>query len=244
MRASRALGPIAFIAIAIVAAGCYEQVSGEQALRVTSTSEESGAIPTATPILDLPAPVILSVETPTPAPDEPTSEAPSQTPGRDPVGDATELEPAETSTPAPEPTTEPTASPSAAPTAAPPSDDADGFPFRSSDLAAAIATRGLDYEPGEARPGCDGNAAEVRHLDSSDGPPLSLWVYATPEDLKADWVLPSSGAASPRFGGCELDGGWIYWHENLILAFEPQAEWISEGAVREQIVAALWSLTR
>ena len=232
MLTRRAFGMIAISAFALMAAGCYQEVSGDQALDVTSTTEETAAIPTATPILNLPAPVILSVETPEPV--APSTDVPPTVPASDPVAAVTEREPAET--PTPEPTAEPTAAAS--------QDGAESFPFSMSQFAAAIAARGLDYEPAGARPGCDGRAAEVRHLAGPYGPPLSVWVYATPEDLKADWVLPSRGAPSPRIAGCEIDGGWIYWSENLVVAFEPQAEWIPEGAVRERIVDALWSLTR
>lgn len=235
MLTRHALATIAVVAaITLVATGCYQRVNGDQTEGVTSLAEDNATIPTATPILDLPAPVILSVETPEPASTE--GAPPPEVPASDPVAAVTELEPAETPTPIPQPTVVP-----------PESADPDGpeaFPFRSTDLLAAIDARGLDYQRADVRPGCDGRAAEVRHLDGPDGPPLSLWVYASPEDLKADWVLPSSGAPGPRFTGCEIDGGWIYWTENLVLAFEPQSEWIPEGAVREQIVAALWSLSR
>lgn len=238
MLSKPALGLVVLAALGLVGAGCYAPASGEQhGSGVTSTRVDAAAVPTATPVLNLPAPVILSVETPSPvpAPAQPASAAP--TPAPTPPAPS-EVEPAETPSPTPEPTRQPTAEPT--PSAAP----AEGFPFESAEFVAALEARGLDYEPGETRDGCDWSASEVRQLVGPDGPPLSLWVYATPEELEADWVTPSSGAPSPRLAGCEVDGGWIYWSENLVVAFEPQAEWIPATAIREAVVAALWSLKR
>jgi len=233
MLSKPALGLVVLVALGLVGAGCYAPASGEQnSGGVTSRSVDAAAVPTATPVLNLPEPVILSVETPSPASERPASATPTPAP--------TPFAPSEVETP--NPTTEPTPEPSAEPT--PPPTPAEGFPFDSAEFVTALEARGLDYEPGETRNGCDWSASEVRQLIGPDGPPLSLWVYATPEELEADWVTPSSGAPSPRLAGCEVDGGWIYWSENLVVAFEPQAEWIPATAIREAVVAALWSLKR
>jgi hypothetical protein len=224
---------VVLVEFVLSTAGCYAPGSGEQhGGGVSSTSVDAAAVPTATPVLNLPTPVILSVETPSPTPKQPASAAPTPAPAP--------LAPSEVETPGP--TTEPTPEPSAEPTPRPA--PAAGSPFDSTELVAALAARDLDYEPNETRDGCDWNASEVRQLIGLDGSPLSLWVYATPEDLKADWVTPSSGAPSPTIAGCEVDGGWIYWSENLVVTFEPQAEWILASAVREAVVARLWSLKR
>ena len=239
MRIARRLGTLVLGSIALVAVGCYAPASGEPA---AVSSVDPGTVATATPVLILPAPVILSVDTPTPGPVRVTP-APTATA----VVASTELEPVATSTPTELPDTTPTAAPTvtATPTGSlTPVPAAAGSPFTNSDLVAAIVAHGFSYSPRDQRVGCAGRAPEVRTLDGPDGPPLTLWVYATSDELKADWVLPSSGAPRPTIAGCEVGSGWIYWYENLVMAFEPQDEWIPESATRNAIVQAFFSLTR
>ena len=241
MQARLSMLPLLALVVAFAAA-CYEPAGGDQAAAINTST---GEVPTATPILELPAPVILSIDTPTPGP------APQPAPATaTPLAAPSEVEATATPTPsaadaAPTVTAALTPSPEATP---PPGPDAPaeaaGFPFTSTQLVSAIASNGLNYAPREARAGCDGHAAEVRRLDGPDGPPVTLWVYASPEDQKADWIRPSSGAPQPKIAGGEVDGGWIYWYDNLVMAFEPQAEWIPEGAVREAVVDAFFSLSR
>ena len=244
MRSPAYLGLVVLVATALLSAGCYAPASGDQAAAVTSSAEAISEVPTATPVLVLPEPVILSVDTPTPGP-EPTPTAPTATPiaaptDREPVATPTA---APTATPASEATSVPT--PVATPEAtATPDLEPVGSPFTSAQLVSAITDRGLSYSPRGERDGCQGRAAEVRRLGGSDGPPVTLWVYETSDELKADWILPSSGAPRPTIGGCEVDSGWIYWYENLVMAFEPQDEWIPESSARTTIVESFFSLTR
>lgn len=237
-------------AVTLLAAACYQPVSGDQAAGLSAPTSAAD-VPTATPILALPAPVILSVETATPGPPRPTLQTAT------PVAPVATPEAPATAQPTAEPTIQPsvtaTAEPTPTPVPATSTPDVsdpdqprtvDAVPLTDADLVAAIVARGLTYTPRDQRLGCTGRAADVRHLDSPNGPPLTLWVYPTSDDLKADWILPSSGAPSPTIANCEIDGGWLYWSENLVIAFEPQAEWIPEGATREAIVQAFFSLTR
>lgn len=242
MHSDRYLGIIVLIAVGLVTVGCYAPAGGEPA-PADATRVDPGVAPTATPILALPQPVILSIDTPTPAPSpQPFVAAPAE-PTAAPTAIATSIptpRPADGS-PTPAPSAVATAVPTPSP---PPPGDAPGSPFTSTDLVASIVERGLSYAPRDERVGCSGRAAEVRHLGSAEGPPVTLWVYSSSDDLKADWVLPSSGAPHPTIGGCEVDGGWIYWSENLVVAFEPQDAWIPESAIRTAIVEAFFSLRR
>lgn len=236
------------VAASLLASACYQSASGEDANIVTRTSDQA-AIPTATPMLVLPAPVILSVDTPAPAVSRPDRPTPTPTPSRPDVPTATPTPdapatqtPVATATELPAPTT--TATPGATPPIEVPPPTVEATPFTDADLVAAMVARGLAYTPQQPRVGCTGRAADVRHLDAPDGPPLTLWTYPTSDDLKADWILPSSGAPRPTIANCTVDGGWIYWYENLVIAFEPQDEWIPQGSIRESIVAAFFSLSR
>jgi hypothetical protein len=242
MQSRRRLVILALAAGALVAAaGCYSPARPSEASDVAADGEVQAAVPTATPVPDLPSVVILSVDTPTPAPVVATP-VPTSVPI--PLPTATP-EPVTTGTPEPTPTSEATPTPEAAPTSEATSTPvAMGSPFTSIDLESEIVARGLSYSPREERSGCTGRAAEVRRIGGADGLAFTLWVYPTPDELKADWVLPSSGAPTPRIAGCEIDGGWTYWHENLVIAFEPQASWIPEGATRETVVEAFFALTR
>ena len=216
---------------ALWSAGCYESVSGEEGTPVAAG--EARAIPTATPIYVIPEVIVLSVATPLPvtATPEPT---PTPTPVSPPSSAAT---PGAIATPTPEP--EPTATPE--PTAAPlPT----GSPFGASELLTALSAGGVEYELSELRSECLGEASGAHRYGSESGPDFTLWVYPGGDALKADWVLPSSGAPSPRIAGCEVDGGWVYWNENVLLAFEPQQPWIGAASLRQTIVNAFLSLSR
>lgn len=245
MRARFPMLPLLALVVAFAAA-CYEPASGDQA---AALSTSTGEVPTATPVLVLPAPVILSIDTPTPGPapqPAPATATPLAAPSEvEASATPTDTEVTPTATIAAPATSTPTPATEATPPPGPDAPaDAVGFPFTSTQLVSAIASNGLTYSPRSERIGCEGHAAEVRRLDGPDGPPVTLWVYASPEDQKLDWVRPSSGAPQPRIAGCEVDGGWIYWYENLVMAFEPQAEWIPQGAVREAIVDAFFTLSR
>jgi len=250
MPRNRALATTLLGVFTLLVVGCYQPVSGDQAAGL-STPHGAEDVPTATPVLMLPAPVILSVDTPTPGPPRPVLvtatplAAPSEvesvsTPA--PIATSQPAAPTGTATPVEVPNTN--ATPDAEPADSNSPRTVEATPFTDVDLVGAIVARGLSYTPQGPRSGCTGGAADVRHLDGPDGPPVSLWVYPTSDELKADWILPSSGAPRPTIAGCEVDGGWIYWYENLVLAFEPQDEWIPESATRSAIVEAFFSLQR
>jgi hypothetical protein len=50
-------------------------------------------------------------------------------------------------------------------------------------------------------------------------------VYPHVDALRADWDAVPGEAPIPRFD-CELPSGFVYWNENLILAFDA---WLSAG---------------
>lgn len=214
---------------ALWSVGCYQSASGQEGVPVISG--EPTAIPTAAPIYVIPEVVVLSVATPAPVAATPE---PIATVVATPVATATPKPTAAVVV-----TAEPTAT--AEPTVIPPPA---GSPFGASQLLDALAGRGVDYELSEVRTGCVGEASGAHRYVSADGPDFTLWVYPGGDALKADWVLPSSGAPSPRIAGCEIDGGWVYWNENVLLAFEPQQPWIEAAALRQTVVNAFWSLTR
>ena len=213
----------------LLSTGCYQSVSGEEVSPVGA--DEATVIPTATPVYVIPQVVVLSVETPTPATATATPEptpAPTATPEPAPTPEAS-ITPEPTAIATPEPT--PTALPG-------------GSPFSASQLLSVLSKRGVDYELSELRWECLGEASGAHRYRSEHGPDFTLWVYPGGDALEADWVLPSSGAASPRIPGCTVDGGWVYWNENVLLAFEPQQPWIEAASLRQTIVNAFLSLSR
>ncbi len=211
--------------------GCYQSASGQETTSITAPvmADRATVIPTATPVYVIPEVIVLSVETPVAvtATPEPTPE-PVATPSAVATAEATA-----TTTPAATATAEPTAI--SLPT---------GSPFSANQLLDALAQRGVDYELSELRSECLGEASGAHRYASERGPDFTLWVYPGGDALKADWVLPSSGAPSPRIAGCEVDGGWVYWNENVLLAFEPQQPWIGAASLRQTIVNAFLSLSR
>jgi len=57
-------------------------------------------------------------------------------------------------------------------------------------------------------------------LAGSDfGPVFVLWVYPDIETLRLDWTAVNGQAPVPIFD-CELPSGFVYWNENLVLAFD------------------------
>jgi hypothetical protein len=215
---------------ALWSSGCYQAVSGEEAAPSAAPlvmADGATAIPTATPVYVIPQVIVLSVATPVPvtATPEPTATPlPVATPSATATPDATAT-----------PEASPTATAVPLPT---------GSPFSAAQLLEALSRRGVAYELSELRSGCLGEASGAHRYGSEDGPDFTLWVYPGGDALKADWVLPSSGAASPRIPECEIDGGWVYWNENVIVAFEPQQPWMAEASLRQTIVNAFLSLNR
>ena len=227
MRVSRLPLVLLLGSVVLWGTGCYQSASGQEVIPVVV--DGATAIPTAAPVYVIPEVIVLSVETPAAvtATPEATPE-PVATPAAVATAEAT-VTPVAVATATPEPTAVPL------PT---------GSPFSAGGLLEALAKRGVDYELSELRSECLGEASGVHRYASERGPDFTLWVYPGGDALKADWVLPSSGAASPRISGCTVDGGWVYWNENVLLAFEPQEPWIEAASLRQTIVNAFLSLSR
>jgi hypothetical protein len=143
------------------------------------------------------------------------------------------------STPAtPTPVVAPTQQPRpAATSAAPPQPrdgDLDGSPLSTIDVRVAVEDgRGYSFWlvdderpqlcPASAVPG---RAYWSANLQGSDfGPVFVLWVYSDADAVEADWAAEVGEAPAPKFD-CELPSGFVYWNENLILAFDV---WLSVG---------------
>ena len=233
LRARRALLLLLLVLAALWSAGCYQAASGEEAAPSSAPglADSATPVPTATPVYVIPEVIVLSVETPVPVTTTPEPTAiprPLATPQPTAAPEATAT---------PEPTPTATPEPTAVPLPI-------GSPFSAEQLLDGLSRRGVVYEISELRSECLGEASGAHRYASEDGPEFTLWVYPGGDALKADWVLPSSGAASPRIAGCSVDGGWVYWHENLIVAFEPQQPWIAEASLRQTIVNVFLSLSR
>ncbi len=131
----------------------------------------------------------------------------------------------------------PAATPSAGPGAA--------FPFAAADLVAALGGVGLAYAPSGDSVACRDARAVGLGYASSEAPTLLLWVYASPEQLREDWVVERG--RRPRYhldeaGAC-VEGGFVYWNENALLALEDPA-WATADAERAAVVDAFLSLVR
>ena len=197
---------------------------------------------------------------PTVAPTETASPAPNPT-----IITATET-PTTTSEPTTSPTTAPTGTPGATSTAPPEptsttapdpvAGDVEGFPFGTAEVRAAAEAGGFGFQLVDERPplcersAVEGHAFWSANLAGADsGPLLVLWVYADLDALEADWDIAPGSAPSPRFD-CELPSGFVYWHENLVMALET---WLASGfdvpigdeAPREHVaIQGFLSLTR
>ena len=112
--------------------------------------------------------------------------------------------------------------------------DESGVPFSTVDVRVAVEDgRGYSFWLVEQeRPTlCPASAVPGRPYWSSNllgsdfGPVFVLWVYPDALALEADWDVEPGEVPAPRFD-CDLPSGFVYWNENLILAFDV---WLSLG---------------
>jgi hypothetical protein len=111
--------------------------------------------------------------------------------------------------------------------------DASGVPFSTLDVRLAVEEgRGYSFWLIEEREvPCAGSAVRGHpywsaNLAGSDfGPLFVLWVYPDIEALRKDWDAVPGEAPKPQFD-CEPPSGFVYWNENLIMAFDV---WFSLG---------------
>ena len=128
-----------------------------------------------------------------------------------------------------------TPGPTGEPRAAPTHSGAVGAPFSASDVAGVVERDGQGYSfwlIDDRAPICPGSAVPGRphwsaNLAGSDfGPVFVLWVYPDVGALQQDWEVVPGEAPRARFDGCDLAHGFVYWNENLVIAFEV---WLSLG---------------
>lgn len=117
------------------------------------------------------------------------------------------------------------------------------FPFAASDLLAALASAGLAYTPDSDALACREAGAVGFGYGSPDAPTFLLWVYSSAGELSDDWIVEDG--KRPRYhlddpAAC-AESGWIYWHENLVLALEAPG-WATADTDRATLVDAFLSL--
>jgi hypothetical protein len=132
-----------------------------------------------------------------------------------------------------------------APPSAAPAAPSATFPFTAADLVAALADAGFAYAPDGESVACRAARAVGIGYGSPEAPALLIWVYASPEELRSDWVV--APGQRPRYhlddvGEC-VQSGFLYWNENALLALEDPA-WATADAERASVVAAFLSLAR
>ncbi len=194
---------------------------------VEATPIEATALPTT------PSPT-AAAETATPSP--------SPTPTVEPTPTSA---PTEVATPTSTPTTDVTVTPTPSPSVPAP---ADGSPFGGADLVAALAAAGIGYGPQPETRTCAGGGAQAvvygpaGYGGDPDWPEFTLWVYASPEALRADWETPSSGPPRSRLDDCGLAGTFVFWNANLLIDFGARDRWAGHSALREEIREIFLSL--
>jgi hypothetical protein len=132
-----------------------------------------------------------------------------------------------------------------APPAAAPAAPGATFPFAAADLLASLAEAGFAYAPDGESVACRAARAVGIGYGSPEASALLIWVYASPEELRSDWVV--APGQRPRYhlddaGEC-VQSGFLYWNENALLALE-DAAWATADAERFAVVAAFLSLAR
>lgn len=139
-----------------------------------------------------------------------------------------------TPTPVVAPTTQPRPVATSVAPAEPRAGDLQGSPFSTIDVRVSVEDeRGYSFWlVDEERPqlcpesAVPGRAYWSANLGGSDfGPVFVLWVYPDVDALEADWNAEVGESPTPKFD-CELPSGFVYWNENLILAFDV---WLSLG---------------
>jgi hypothetical protein len=128
---------------------------------------------------------------------------------------------------------------------APPAPSGATFPFAAADLQTALAGGGLAYSPNGDSVACRDARAVGLGYGSSEAPTLLLWVYASSDELREDWVVERG--ERPRYhlddaGAC-VESGWVYWNENTLLVLDDPA-WATADEERAAVIAAFLSLVR
>jgi nitrite reductase/ring-hydroxylating ferredoxin subunit len=124
----------------------------------------------------------------------------------------------------------------------------EGSPFDGADLVAALAANGLGYGPQDHGVGCTGAGAlggaygTAGYGGDSTWPGFTLWVYPSPEALRADWELPASGPPKTKLKHCPLESAHAYWNENLLLVLGDDRLWVGHEELREQITTIFLAL--
>ena len=159
---------------------------------------------------------VLLTRTPTPTVTPAASPTATPTPTATPMVAATP-----TTTPTPRPTPVPAA------TAPPTAGDIAGVPFSTADVRAAIEAEGFplfaldDRAPLCATTSVPGQALWSGDISNGDGGRVFvLWVYPDAEAVGADWRAEPGERPELQVPGCELPSGFVFWNENLVLAYE------------------------
>ena len=128
-----------------------------------------------------------------------------------------------TSTPTVTPAARPTPVP--APTVPPAAGDVAGFPFSTPDVRAAIEGAGVTFIALEDRAAICPGASVASQIywtagaATDFGAAFAFWVYPNTEAVEADWEVAPGERPRSLIPGCEAGQGFVYWNENLVLAF-------------------------
>lgn len=153
---------------------------------------------------------------------------PTLSPAPPPTATPSPAPAAETSTPEP-----PMPTPILAPMSTPAPGEPVGFPLSTNDVRVAVEEAGVTFwlrERSETL--CPGTSVEGRAYWSANragtdfGPIFTLWVYPNAGALGEDWEAKPGEAPVSRVEDCEPPGGFVYWTNNVVLAF---TSWLSAG---------------
>jgi hypothetical protein len=110
--------------------------------------------------------------------------------------------------------------------------DEPGFPFTADAIRVSVVQRGFTLtRSAETFTDVCPNASVTgvyyasRPAGGGDARYFVLWTYPDPEAQRANWVF-QSGRLQPLTAGCDTRTGWVYWNENMVLAYAP---WIGSG---------------
>ena len=125
-----------------------------------------------------------------------------------------------------------TATPVPAPTAPPAAGDVAGFPFSTGDVRAAVEGAGVTFkELSDRELPCSGASATGKAYWTAGaatdfGAAFALWVYPNTEAVRTDWEVTPGERPLSLLDGCDAGSGFVYWNENLVMAF---VFWLSAG---------------
>ena len=128
--------------------------------------------------------------------------------------------------PAGTPPTSTAAPPAAGACPAPGVADSDGTPFGSEQLRTAIEAGGWCFLSYPANSPCTATSVSgVMHFsarpNTDAGLTFVLWTYPDRASLQLDWRVGPGEPPAALTTDCDPGSGWVYWHENLVLAFVP-----------------------